>query len=184
MRSSRTLAVLLALWCSLAVCSPVRAACPDNDPADGICDVNLLNARVRRVLRKEPLQKIVLKGQIITDPDSGDVLDASDTITVHVEDYFQNLNHDISWTPAECQSRGRRILCVQAANPKNKAVFTTFSNSSSVIGFLIRGDVQLPFAQQIGISVTIRLTHNGGVLREGILDECKVTLHGLNCRHL
>jgi hypothetical protein len=63
-------------------------------------------------------------------------------------------------------------------------VFTTFNNTPNVIKFQIRGDIDLPVEAQIGISVAIRITHNGGVLREGILDECKVTPRGLNCRHL
>jgi hypothetical protein len=180
MRPLRTLAVPLAFWCVLAGGLPADAACPDTDPADGICDVNLLNARVH----KTPFfQRVSLKGQIITDPGSGDVFDASATITVHAEDYFQNLSHDLTWTPAECQTKGRRIRCI-TTDRSAKAVFTTFNNSPNVIRFFIRGDVDIPLEAQIGISVTMRLTHNGGVLREGILDECKVTPRGLNCRHL
>jgi len=178
MRPSRRLALPVALCCALAG-SVARADCPDTDPVDGICDVNLLNARVR----KEPFHKVILKGQIITDPASGDVFDASSTITVHVEDFFQNLNHDLSWTPEECITSGRRIRC-KKADRSAVAVFTSFLNTPNVIRFLVRGDAEVPLEAQIGISVTLRFTHNGGVLREGILDECKVTRRGLNCRHL
>jgi hypothetical protein len=179
MRPSRWFAVPLALCCVLAGGASARAACPDVLPADGICDVNLLKARVR----KEPFQNLYLSGQIITDPGSGDVFDASSTITVHAEDYFQNLNHDVSFLPTECTSSGRRIRCGKM-DGSAKAVFTTFNNTPNVIKFLIRSDINLALEAQIGISVTIRLTHNGGTLREGNVDECKVTRRGLTCRHL
>lgn len=180
MRPSQWLTALLALWCGLASGTTVLAGCPDDDPADGICDVNLVRARVR----KAPRNYYNIFGQFITDPDSGDVFDASAPITLHVEDFFQNLNHDTSWLPSECNTTPQRTRCVRGDGTAT-ATFASVGATLNVVRFRIRTKgLNLPLETQIGISVEMTLTHGSGTVRQGEVAECKVSPRGLRCNKL
>jgi hypothetical protein len=179
MHSLRRFTAPLALWCILVSASAALALCPDDDPADGICDVNLLRARVRKTFNS-----VRVNGQFITDPDSGDIFDATAPIMVHVEDFFQNLDHTTSWLPSECSTTARRIRC-RRTDGTATALFASVGLTPNVIRFRVRAKgLNLPLEAQIGISVTATFTHNAGTVRQGSVEECKVGPRGLRCRKL
>ncbi len=181
MRCSTLLAGLLVLGTGGAS----LAACPDTNPADGLCDVAVLRVRLTRNLGTGsfPRGKISIEGEFLTDPGAGDVFDAAAGIEIRVTD-GDTVDQTLVWTPAECETtRSGRLRCTNATG--YKAVFAPLKLTPSLFHFRLKAaKMDIGFQQPFHPPVTVRIEHGGGIVRQGDVDECKNSSKGMNCRHL
>jgi hypothetical protein len=119
-----------------------------------------------------------LQGDFTTPPD----FTFPPTFTVRVQD---GATLDRTHTFSNCRTASSgRIACRDTAGASTlTASFKPFRRNPGVIRFKVsfqRQAISAPFAAPVRMT----LTHNGGVMRTGVISNCRATVNGLQCRQL
>ena len=183
MRPSRWLPAAVALLGLIATGSSAGAACVDADN-DTICDlpVQILFARLTRNLKPLPRAKIILEGEFFTEPDQGDVFDASADITFRVTEAI-GLDRTFVLPSTSClRLITGRIRCIDPTGTI-RGLFVPLPGAPNIFHFRVKAarlDIGGPYAPP----VTVTITHNDGSNRRGEIDECRNSKKGMSCKAL
>lgn len=181
MRASNRLRAAIGLLGILVVAVPAFAACPDADD-DGYCDLNILFARFGRNLSLIPRGKIVVAGELFTDPESGDVFDGSKSITFTATESV-GTTRLFTLQPADCITlETGRIRCINLGNTV-RGVFVPITGSPTVYRFRAKA-TRLDIGGAFLPPVTVTIAHEDGVSRRGVIDECRNSKKAMTCRSL
>src|SRR5262249_20291133 len=136
-----------------------RAACPDED-GDSYCDLNVLFPRFGRNLARIPRGKMVVFGEMFTDPASGDVFDAISPITFTLTERL-GTTRTFTLQPANCfvlESGHTRCLDVTKTI---SALFAPIKSTPNVLRFKLKAP-RLDIGGAFLPPVTLTLTHGMG----------------------
>lgn len=181
MRPSNRLRAAILLLSLLASGPYAFAGCPDAD-GDAYCDLNVLFARFGRNLSPIPRGKIVAAGELFTDPGSGDVFDASASITFTATEGV-GMSRSFTLVPTDCITLATgRIRCINLDDTIG-GLFVPIKSSPNVWHFKVKAtrlDIQGAFLPP----VTVTITHGTNVQRRGLVDECRNSKKAMTCRSL
>ena len=181
MRASNWLRVALVVMSILGAGSVALAACPDED-GDSYCDVSVLFARFGRNLSLVPRGKIVVAGQMFTDPASGDVFDTLSPITFTMTESV-GTTRTFTLQPADCVALDSgNTRCINVTNTI-RGLFAPIRNTPNVFRFKLKA-ARLDIAGAFQPPVTFTITHGAGIKRRGTLDECRNAKKAMICRGL
>ncbi len=150
----------------------------DMDGEGEICDPDELGIQVSRIALKSAIKgpgsgQYVVKARMVVDPASGDVLDASDDITITLRD-GSGYSFTRVFTPAECVEKKGKIKC-RSADKKQKVAFKPQKKGLPGTYKLKVGFKKLSDTTLFLPSGSITITHGNGLVRFGENTNCSTT---------